>query len=152
MISNLHIKNGLKNWPLISDFTLKHKLDTDFFNKHDSIVFYTHPFKILNVTRNKNWSAKIKKLLSKIRNNFKGNLYFLTPFKENRISKYILLSELIEYCKSENIKYLSLRKKDYFSRILSKKQGRILDQFLTNFNFNSSILPLTNQLKQLELV
>lgn len=135
MVSNLPIRTELKKWHFIANFSLKTRTEAVLFEKYDSIVFYTHPFNYSNITKQKSWGSRLKKLVQKIRNHFKGSIYLITPFKENRISKYNALSDLVLFCKNINIIYLSLQQKDYFSKTFSHRQGQILDQFLTNLQF-----------------
>ena len=141
VISNLHMNEGFKNWPFISKFNLAHRIDTDLLKKHDTIVFYTHPFSIKNITTHCIWVATIKQLLLQIKLNFNGTIYLMMPFKINRIEKFEKLKELISFCKENEIEYFSLNIRDHFAPLISPKQSKpleraVLELMLSSFNFN----------------
>jgi len=50
------------------------------------------------------------------------------PFKEIRANKFIKLKQILDFCKSENITYCPLNKKDYFTSLASAKQTKKLEK------------------------
>jgi hypothetical protein len=68
-----------------------------------------------------------------LKNKLNSSLILIMPFKLQKINKITNLKNLLTFCNKNQIKYLSLHSKDFFSHRLSEKQIKKTNETVLNY-------------------